>query len=360
MTKGKKEKSGMVPAGAQGQPAETVALQADFGRVFIKQTADGRILAPVKAQMQLSEAKGQLYKIAKKYTISADGYSHLNKVASISIATPPDVSVDGVRQPNPFVERDDRKMILTVNIRKIGVGYSPVGNIVAIDKTLFYNIYTYFIESIQAKMKAEKWETVDGKRRKTSELEYPDCAVIGTFGEDRPKEDFKKGAKWVFLLTQDPLGIWIDYKDPAIQKCLDEHTQRQRFGDRIAATIVERNIYKSHPAIGISQVQPSNLNESGYTPRGVGAVATVTVHGWRGALDSTDITDLTRQAANGSATLDVKAEVVEPDIAEEAAAAEETAVSQDEEITPKPGETEPPDEHYEQQRLKDQAEKEGK
>lgn len=259
-----------------------IVLTADFGKVLVKVRGD-EILRPVKAEMTLYERLGHLYSIADKCNITAQGYVHLNKVASISIVTPQTVIVDGVAQPNPYIERNPRtKIIENVIIRKIGIGYSPAGNVVVIDKTLFYNIYTYFVQSIQAKMKRVKW--VSGK--KTDEKEYPNCAVLGMEGK---KPD--KPGSWAFFEMEKPLGIWVNYEDQAIIDCLEEHTQRQKFADRIAQKIVERNIMKDHPAIGITQVYYQDTKQ--------GKVATVTIYGYRHDLEAVNISEILSQAESG-------------------------------------------------------------
>ena len=139
----------------------------------------------------------------------------------------------------------------------------------------------------------------------------------------------------------------------AEQHCRQEHTQRQRFGDRIAQTIVERNILKTHPAIGISKVQPQEGGAAGKKK------AYVTVYGYRHEFGPIQIDEILAQAEAGSKTLDIKAEVIEPEKEEESQALQE--VKEDEKAgAPKgkektPAELEePPDEFY----LKQEKEKE--
>jgi len=275
---------------------EKVALNIDFGKVYVK-IRGNQIMRPIRAQMALFEKAGHLYSIKKgNYAITGAGYTHLNKVASINIVTPQKVIVDGVAQPNPHIERNKQtKAIETVNIRKIGIGFSPIGNITIIDKTLFYNVYTYFIQSIQAKMKKVEW--IEGK--KTDLKLYPDCAITGIADEKPEKED----ASWAFFETASPLGIWVNYKDPVIIDCLEEHTQRQRFGDRIAQKIVERNILKDHPAIGITQVQPVGQEKN--------IKAFVTVYGYRHDFEPVNISEILEQAERSSETIETKAENIE-------------------------------------------------
>jgi len=331
------------------EEAKKIALTTDFCTFYVRARKDG-IMRPVKAQVTLYEKAGHFYKVKNDYALSYEGYKLLNKVASISTVTPQKVMVDEKEQPNPYIERNPKtKMIETVSIRKIGIGLSLIGNVTVIDKTLFYNIYSYFIESIQAKMKKVEWKS--GK--KTDEKLYPDCAITGT-KDERPD----KPGSWAFFETVSPLGLWINYQDQAIIDCLNEHTQRQRFGDRIAQTIVERNILKDHPAIGISRVQPQ---EKG-TPGSQRAFATV--YGYRHDFGTSQIAEILAQAERGSQTIEMETEViseVEPEV--EAEAIEE--VEKEEKETPgkkekkkTPGEMEePPEEYYLEQQ---EAGKEGK
>jgi hypothetical protein len=283
---------------------QRIVYSADFGKLY-QVVRGGQVMAPVKAEMTLYEKLGHIYNIQGKYTIASQGYIHLNKVASVSIVTPQSVVVDGRPCPNPHIERDPKtKAILSVNIRKMGIGLSPAGNIVVIDKTLFYNVYTYLIQSIQAKMKRVKYE--NGK--KTDKKEHPDCAIYGV-ADQKPN----KPGSWHFLPTEGELGIWINYEDQAIIDCLEEHTQRQRFGDRIAQKIVERNILKDHPAIGIAQVYVPEI------PKGQeskGAIATVTVYGYRNELEPHNIAEIMRAAEKGQESENFDYKVLKEEIIE--------------------------------------------
>jgi len=320
--------------------AEKIALTADFGKVFIKRTSGGEILRPIKAHMTLTDKDGHLYTFkGGRVSPTATGYTQLNKIASVSILTPATIVMDGIEKPNPYVERNPKtRAIETVNIRKIGVGYSPAGNIVVIDKSLYYNIYTYLIQSIQAKMKRTVWEWDKKANRRvdTGKLENEGMAEIGTI-EDRPETTDK--AKWVFLLTADPLGIWINYKHQEIQSIMEEHTQRQRFGDRIAQTIVERNILKDHPAIGISQVDATEITPE----KGKGKpylMAQPTVYGYRTEMNARDIVNIMVQAERGDGSIPSwKEEIRDPDPQEEKIAMIDAEV---EDAEPRQKEPEPP------------------
>lgn len=323
-----------------------VALELEFCKLYCR-VRGNQILRPIKANLGLYEEMGQIYKVKKDYAISHPGYLLLNKVASINLVTPQKVMVDERERPNPFIERNPKtKLIETVNIRKIGVGFSTVGNVVVVDKTLLYNIYAYFIESVQAKMKKRKWDT--NKNCYSDEPLNPDCAIIGT-ADERPKKD----GRWAFFETVSPLGMWMNYENPAIIDCLNEHTQKQRFGDRIAATIVERNILKTHPAIGISKVQPQSGGVEGKK------IAYVTVYGYRHEFGPLQIDEILAQAEAGSKTLDIKAEVIEVEKDEETQAIDEVETDEKAAGPKGKGKTpaeleEPPDDFY----LKQEKEKE--
>lgn len=324
---------------AEKPKERALVLRADFADVYVS-TYNNELMKPVRAQFKLSEAKGHFYKIQKKHVISSTGYIQLNKAASVTIVTPKSVIVDGKEEMNPYVERQPQtRAIDSVAVRKIGIGFSPIGNITVIDKTLFYNVYTYLIQGIQAKMKAKIYDKKT--QRLTDKPKFPNCAIVGT-RDDKPTK-----GKWTFFLTADPLGIWVNYEHEAILDCLEDHTQRQRFGDRIAQKICERNILRDHPAIGTDTVMPTG-------PPGQG-MATVNIYSWRHDLTPHNLDDILRQAEQGSKEYDIKAEVVEPTAEEEKKEmVEETKT--EEEITPKPGETEPP-ENWKSQAEKANAER---
>jgi hypothetical protein len=246
-----------------------LALTADFAEVYTI-VRDGQLMEPVRGRITLYKELGHLYEQRKgsnDWRITAMGYRYLNRVASISLVSPESVIVDGRAVPNPHIERDSKtKAIESVNLRRMGIGFSPLGAIVVIDKTLFYNVYTYFIQSIQAKMAREAG-----------------CAVYGT-QDMRPE----KAGAWAWYGVEPPLGIWINYESAPILECLQEHTQRQRFGDRMATTILDRNILKDHPAIAAAQV---------YAKGGEGGVkAMVVVYGYRNALTPRNLSEIMRQA----------------------------------------------------------------
>jgi len=302
--------------------SKEIMLTADFGQVYCRANPDGTIMRPIKTVMRLWDKLGHFYpvydskagkgkpapeddegdgqdaprprgKVEKyRYSLTVSGYRQLNKTAAITTLTPQSIVVGGEVRNNPYVERaGTTKAITGVAVRKIGIGYAASGSVVVIDKYLFYNPYTYFIQSIQAKMKEKWWSGPLQDQPKN-----PNAALYGQVDENPGKftQDPRPG-RWVFFLVEAPLGLWINYDDPAILDCLSEHTQRQRFGDRIAQTIVERNIYKDHPAIGVTQVIAKDWQAGG-------KFADVTLYGWRHDLAPSHLADILKQAESGTGT----------------------------------------------------------
>jgi len=272
---------------------EIIAAKTDFGDVYLK-SLGGQLMRPVKATITLKESLGHLYSFLGKTYITGAGYVILNKVASINIVTPRSVVVDGREENNPYVERNPKtRAIEAVACRKIGIGYGPLGNIVVLDKTLYYNVYTYFIQSLMAKM----------KRAENQKDKY---AMIGT--EDKRPE----GSTWVFFETTPPLGIWARYDAKEIQELLEEKIRMERFGERIAQKICERNILRDHPAIGTARVDATK------------GVARVTVYGWRNELEPSDIEEIMVQAEKGETKgIEVQRDVIETNVEEVKEAIEE-------------------------------------
>ena len=190
-------------------------------------------------------------------------------------------------------------------------------------------------------MKKVVWEN----DRPTDKRKHPNCGDIGV--EAKPPE---KDGQWAFLETAFPLGIWVNYDDPIIIACMNEHTQRQRFGDRIAQAIVERNILKSHPAIGVDKIIPQAGNKRAF----------VGVFGYRHDLGPYQIKEIMAQADMGSEDIEVKAENIEEITEEEEARAVEEVTGEErkEVISDKtPAEMEePPDEFFEKKEQEKKAE----
>jgi hypothetical protein len=284
---------------------QNVAIVPDYGKIYVKRNEKGELMKPVRANVTLTTEKNQLYKVGSNWQPTAAAYNYLNKIASVSIVRPNSVIVDGEEKSNPFITRNPQtKIIESVFIRKMGIGYSASGNIVVIDKTLYYHLYTYFIESIQAKMKQVIWKS--GKP--TKEKKYPDLARLG-----KADNEELENAGWVFYPIELPVGIWLNLDDPVAQDIFAEHTQRQRFAERIADTICNRNILRDHPAIGIASVDPKEFQKKNKKQ----AQTNVMIFSWRNEHSVSDINDMMMKAESDDAKhgMEIKREtIVDADI----------------------------------------------
>jgi len=309
----------------------------------------------IAAPVTLRKSLGEIDVIQKKPMITKDGYSKLNQIANVNLLTPPTLIVDGVAQSNPYIERHpETKVIQSVAIRRVGIGYSPIGNLMAIDKTLFFNIRTYFMQDLQSKMKKFPASAALGKKsappksRRVKEItgwkETGGGKSYPIFGEEKEVEFSAENCEYYEI--EGGVGAWVDLTHPEILELYNTHTQRQKFGDRIAQSIVDRNILKDFMALG--QVALEDKQDA----------VKVLVYGYRHDLDFHRVENLAGQIASGevsheqveirSGVVDVEyeevvqaeAEAISP---EEAAQGAEVAVS----IAPaqEPFDAEPPEVH---------------
>ncbi len=241
------------------------------GDVFIKRTSSGGIKA-VKGRLKLEEKKGHLSVIQGKSMITAAGYNLMNTIASVSIVTPekltlPDNNV--VVNPYPIIDPESGT-IDKVWVKKIGIGFSPIGNLVMTSSTLLYDIKMYFLQDLNKKIQ---------KNQKAGKM----CM------ETMLTEDEKKTG--MFLRIQGLMGMWVNLNETDVLKCMDTYIQNKLFAERKAQTIAERNCLKKHPALAQVYVdaQGSEYNHYGF----------VDVIGYNHDLTREDLLKLSQMAEQG-------------------------------------------------------------
>lgn len=204
----------------------------------------------VEGSVALSNNEGTLYTIAKKGAIArptVSGYYALNKIAGVTILTPPSLKMPyGDEKPNPYLKLNDQGKVEEVWVWKVAVGYAPTGQLVRVDQKLYLNLKDYLLQSLMEAAKKWAGSKEEGTRhpewnRKTGFLGAKDVA---------PKE----GA-WAWYPIEDPVGFHFNLEDPDVVECFVQHVNRQRFAERMAVSIAERNCLKKHPAIAIDGVQ---------------------------------------------------------------------------------------------------------
>jgi hypothetical protein len=252
--------------------------------VFIRRDGNNA-LSLIHKSVRLSADRKEIARLGNKddspWVITVPGYNKLNQIAGVYIITPESIVVAGVEHSNPFVEYIEGE-IKRVIVRKIAIGYSPIGNLVAVDTVRHYNFDAYYLQDLHAKAKYK-----------------PESAKFGTvflcpFAPDEEVEEKNgrsyvraNGRVYVFKPIKDVEGIWIDMSHQEIMDVYAQHIQHQKFGEVIAQNLATRNALKAHPAIAVAQVKPVN------------GVAEVAVFGYRHGMSQDQITDMGRQIVEG-------------------------------------------------------------
>lgn len=236
--------------------------------VWIKKTPSGQIRA-VKANIGLKEEHGEIAVIEGKPMIAAAGYYRANQIASLAILTPdsiriPDADGKAIDVPNPFPIIDKESGTQKgVWVKKIAVGYSPIGSMTVSSSTMYYDFRMYFIQDLQNKIQFAK----DAGRL---------CF------EEQLTE--KEKANGIFLKIEGPLGIWANMQHPDILKAVKTWLANKNFGERKAQTIAERNALKHHPALAL---QLTGL--AGPEKRRIGSVMVI---GWQHDHDYRELEEI--------------------------------------------------------------------
>lgn len=283
--------------------AEKISVLGE-GECFVRKS-NGGFVQSVKTLVHLYESKKEIYSLGNKWCISADGYDKLNQAAGLTVLAPRTISM--LQPSNPHFSFDDEHNLKSVLVRRIVVGPSPIGNLVAIERLLRFDVGMYFLEDLQVKVKHR--------------------AGSGGYGTPSVKPDIFKDKTSVVMFPLGPAALWVDVSHPDIQEAFREHIKRCKYAERMATRMCERNAFASHPAIARRHVEP------------VGGVATVPVFGGRSIVDEERLKELTT-AIEFDEIHDVKdVELVEATGVDEPELEEVVQVSEVDELSPN-GETE--------------------
>jgi len=263
--------------------------------VFIRRSNDGMIKA-VKGKVNLLEQKGHLAEIQNKVMITEAGYREMNKIAGISIITPQNLTLpDGKNVVNPYPIIDPESgTISKVWVKKIGIGYSPTGNLVITSSTLLYDIKMYLIQDLAKKVQYNK--------------------DAGRFCMEQMLTEDEK-ARGQFYRIEGLMGVWVDLNHKEIIKAFDTYINNKLFAERKAQTICERNVLKKHPALSTTYVEPQGPAKQ--------RASQVTVVGFTSDLSQEELMEVAERAEQGeevqvrgkkAKVIDTVDEVTEEDI----------------------------------------------
>lgn len=271
-------------------------LTKPFGDGEITLNFAGKVLKNVSGTVNLKESEKDFHIIQGKAMISAAGYHKLNRIAGINIISPPTLWWDGQEVSNPYpVPGKEPGVIKAFFARRLGIGFSPIGNLVITDKTLYFNIATYHQE-VLVKLANEKPGTCKLGIRYLCPF-APNAKPQK--GDDGEHYVIDEGKTYLFHSIEEGAGVWMDLTSPDIMKVFKDHTQRQKFAERIAQTIIDRNILKAHPSIGVQNINPKN------------GIAPVTAYGWKHELIRQDFDEITRKALAGEMEVDKSVETID-------------------------------------------------
>ena len=278
--------------------------QLGDGAVFVRKDAQG-LVRSVRQNVTLSADAGDIQYIARtpdgkeRYMVTVGGVAKLNRVPGLNAIFPKEIVIDGVAQSNPYSITDPKTHVLRgVHVRVIVLGPNPLGNMCAVDYSLYFNLHTYLMQDLQSAIK-----------------KYPSCGMLGT-EDQRPSEFVYNEPKWEtykyrgetrrkmvpgdevtldvsrkplkFIEIGDGVGLWVDLSHPEIKAAFNSHVQRQKFGDRQAQSICVRNAMLLHPAIAAKNVTVQNKR------------AVVPVFAWRHELDPRKISELVDKVERGA------------------------------------------------------------
>jgi hypothetical protein len=293
-----------------------------------------------------------------KAMITAEGFDRLNQYAGIEVFKPRTlIAQDGTEKGNPFFERDEKTgAMLSVFMRGIGIGYSPTGNLVAVDQTVFINLQTLLVQEIQAKIKrSPSLGCLGSAGTKPAEIVF--YGDNGEYGRKKvinaEPTTIKTVGMWHFVATCGDLGYWVNLSHPEIQAAFESFTQKQRFLERTTFSILKRLILSSHPAIASKTPTVSDVSLGDYK-KVESAKAYVIVYGFkadqRGAEEKhEELAAMADRVATGERMANM--EVVKPtthDAAEDAEIADPVAAGAADPTEvppapePEPGEEPPP------------------
>ena len=258
--------------------------------VFVRRDTNGQ-LRLIKQAVRLYADKKEIAQVKSNWIPTIAGYNKLNQVAALQQITPPTLNVNGNTVSNPYVEYVNGEA-KRVYARKIALGYSPIGTMVAVDVIRHYNFDAYYLQDLQAKL-----------------AKHPDAARFGTSlecpwgdGADVQSDPVsgmiyarstKDKSIFVFKRIKDIEGIWIDPRHGEIGEVYNQHIRHQVHGETTAQSMAWRNALKAHPAIATSQVTVVN------------GVAEVVVYGWKSDLSLKGIAEVAEAITKGEAPSNV-------------------------------------------------------
>lgn len=223
------------------RPGELRVMGESDSLTLVKFTKTGAIRA-LRTKIRLNPREKHVYELNGQVLVSAAGYNYLNQAVGVSRFIPPTtIGMDGETHRNPHIISDDNDDVQKVRIRCIGIGRNAVGNWVAIDNTLDYDLAPIISDDAW-----KKWRPHSKHKEKDWGKLY-DC--MSKVPDDVRNDPFTRclTVSGGYVLAMKLAGEVLDIARA--------DSNRRRFASIKATTIVWRNILKTF--MGISVLDPA-------------------------------------------------------------------------------------------------------
>ena len=219
------------------------ATKDDEPQMALVKVTPGGLVRSMLTRVHLSRERNETYEFGaydpvtrswvKRNVITAGGYDAVNRFGGVAFLSPDTVADDdGNPRSNPWIDRQDGS-VKRVRVRRIGIGRNPAGNIVARDYTLTYDLELYFAQDV--------WARWSGKKKDTTTQAwgalYDTANIPPTARQDAKKK---------IVRCPGGVSLALDLASKEVVNLFHEHLNRQKFAERNAITICERNILKKH------------------------------------------------------------------------------------------------------------------
>lgn len=207
--------------------------------VLVRVTPDGVIQRTVRTVV-LSAEKQHYYmgfvpgSEHKPKILTALGFSYLNSFSPLAWIPQNTLrNREGKEVGNPYRDLVTR----TVSVRRFAVGRAMDGTLRAHDLTVIYDVNAYFAADVLG-----KYNYVPKGHR--GPLPNPDWGKI--LNERSTEKFLDKHETWASVPIAPGICLVFDASHDVVRKLYREHAEREKFPDRFATTVCERNIFKKH------------------------------------------------------------------------------------------------------------------
>jgi hypothetical protein len=159
--------------------------------------------------------------------ITAQGFSRLNNWLGVTFSSPVTQQIGERVVGNPYLERDGSS-VLRVTVRRLGIGRTAAGSLTAIDLTVTYDLDDYLLGEI--------WNAWQPTRKNPKAKSWG--RIAGELSSMNPAANEK------VIECPGDVYLAVDLNNAEVLSLWSAHLQRQKFAERNAVSICERNILK--------------------------------------------------------------------------------------------------------------------